>query len=87
MAIFTDIRATVAAISLFTFVLNIPFGYWRAGARRFSVSWFLAIHLPVPFIVAARIWLRAPWVYIPVFLASYFIGQYAGALIRAGRAT
>ena len=42
-------------IALLVFILNIPFGYWRANVKRFSSQWFLAIHLPVPFIIALRI--------------------------------
>lgn len=31
-----------------TFLVNVPFGYWRAGVRKFSPAWFVAIHAAVP---------------------------------------
>src|SRR5659263_785439 len=36
-------------------LLNLPFGYYRAGDRKFSIQCFLAIHLPVPLIFIIRI--------------------------------
>ncbi|MCK5137727.1 MAG: hypothetical protein KAR19_18220 [Bacteroidales bacterium] len=42
-------------ITILVLVLNIPFGYWRANVSRFSTQWFLAIHIPVLFIVALRL--------------------------------
>lgn len=70
-------------ISIFVFVLNIPFGYWRANVRRFSAQWILAIHIPVPFIVAMRILggIGFSW-YTYVFLvAAFFLGQKFGSLL------
>jgi hypothetical protein len=34
--------------------MNLPFGFWRAGARRFTLPWFLAVHAPVPLVVGVR---------------------------------
>jgi len=73
---------TALGISVFTLLFNIPFGYWREGTRKFSKGWFLAVHLPVPFIVAARLWFGASWHWIPLFLLSFFLGQWIGAKIR-----
>ena len=35
-------------------VVNLPFGFWRAGIRKFSVSWFAAVHLPILLGVGVR---------------------------------
>jgi hypothetical protein len=43
-----DDSLTVAAV---VFLLNIPLVYWRAGVKKFSLQWVLAIHLPVPLVV------------------------------------
>lgn len=43
---------TVAAL---VFLLNIPFGYWRANVRKFSFPWVLSVHVPVPFVIALRL--------------------------------
>ena len=71
------------ALTLVVFVLNIPFGYWRANVRRFSVQWFLAIHIPVPIIIALRILshIGFSW-HTYVFLVSgFFLGQQSGAVV------
>ena len=77
---------TVIGISLFTIVINLPFGYWRANVEKFSKAWFLAVHLPVPFVVAARLGFRVSLCFIPVFLFSYFLGQWLGAKWSKARA-
>jgi hypothetical protein len=70
-------------ISILVFALNIPFGYWRANVPAFSRQWFLAIHMPVPFIIAMRIFggIGFSW-YTYVFLvAGFFLGQRFGGLL------
>lgn len=70
-------------IALLVFALNIPFGYWRANVRRFSAQWFLAIHIPVPFIIALRIFsgIGFAW-YTYVFLVgAFFLGQRFGSVL------
>ena len=81
-----NLSAVVALILL----INIPFGYWRAAVRKFSLYWFLSVHLPVPFIIALRIFSGvgfALWTF-PLFIAAYFAGQFLGGRLyrwRAGR--
>lgn len=77
---------TVAMLALVVLALNVPFGYWRAGTRRFSVPWFLAVHLPVPVAIGLRIavggGLRLAT--LPVFVGAFFTGQFLGARLRVG---
>lgn len=70
--------------SLFAFILNIPFGYWRGGTRKFSRDWYLAIHIPVPVIVVMRIYFDLGWSWESyIYLITAFIlGQLTGKLIR-----
>jgi hypothetical protein len=73
--------------ALFVFILNIPFGYWRGGTRKFSRDWYLAIHIPVPVIVLMRIYFDLGWgwesyVYL---VTAFFLGQLTGKLIRKFR--
>ena len=71
-------------ISLGVFIFNIPFGYWRANVKKFSWQWVLAIHIPVPFIIALRIFehIGFAW-YTYVFLvAAFFLGQRFGAWLH-----
>jgi hypothetical protein len=72
---------------LLIFFLNIPFGYWRGGTRKFSLQWYLAIHLPIPFIVFIRIFFEYGWGYETyiVFILAFFLGQLAGKYIRKYR--
>lgn len=71
-------------VALAIFVVNLPFGWWRAGLRKFSMPWFLAIHAPVPLVVALRWAAEVPpgWQTLPLFVAAYFAGQFAGARLR-----
>ncbi len=71
--------ATILGICLFTMIINLPFGYWRTNVEKFSKEWFLAVHLPVPFVIAARLGFRVSFRFIPVFILFYFLGQWLGA--------
>jgi len=78
----------IALLALLIVLVNLPFGYWRHGLRRFSPTWFVAIHAPVPLIVGLRVGMALPWRLetFPLLAASYFTGQFLGARIRAKRA-
>jgi len=73
--------------SLLTFIINLPFGYWRQGSRRFSFNWFLYIHLPVPIIIGLRFLfeLGFEWVTYPALVLAFFLGQAVGAQYRKMR--
>jgi hypothetical protein len=72
----------VAAILVF--LINLPFGYWRSRVRKFSLQWILAIHVPVPLVVACRLLLGLGWhlVTFPVLITAFFAGQFAGSCIQ-----
>ncbi len=61
-----------------TFIITLPFGRWRVRCPKFSVSWFLAIHLPIPIIILMRLGAHFSYTYIPLFLASTVLGQLVG---------
>ena len=66
------------------FLVNILFGYWRANTRRFSIQWVMAIHIPVPLAIGLRLWLLGwSWVMLPLFVLTFFTGQYAGGRLRS----
>ena len=67
-----------------TFLLNLPFGWWRATLRKFSPAWFVAIHAPVPIVIGLRWALGLPfrWAVLPLFVAAYFGGQFVGSRLR-----
>jgi hypothetical protein len=68
---------------LLIIVFNIPFGYWRANVVKFSVQWFLAIHLPVPLVALLRKYTGSDGLGLTllIFLVAYFLGQYIGGHI------
>lgn len=72
----------VAALIL---LLNLPFGFWRAGARKLSPRWFVAVHAPVPLAIGLRYasGLGFHWQTLPLFVAAFFGGQWLGGRLRA----
>jgi hypothetical protein len=77
----------VWGLTLAVFCINLPFGYLRAGTRRFSWLWFVAVHAPVPLIVALRFLSGLGWrpVTVPIFAGAFFAGQFLGGRLRAWR--
>ena len=78
------ISATPVAIALVIFVMNLPFGAWRARLRKLSPAWFVAIHLPVLLAIAMRILLGVPFrlITLPLYVLAFFLGQLVGARAR-----
>ena len=76
---------TLVLVALAVFALNLPFGYWRAGVRKFSAAWFFAVHLPVPGVVALRLLsgLGFELITYPVLASSPAAGCTGGAGGRA----
>ena len=71
-------------VARFVFLLNLPFGYWRASSKKFSRQWFLAVHLPVPLVIALRIYSGLGWkpISFPVLVGAFFLGQFVGGRLR-----
>lgn len=70
--------------SVLVFLINLPFGYWRSRVPRFSAQWILAIHAPVPLVIACRIFFGLGWhlITFPVLIGAFFAGQLAGARLQ-----
>jgi hypothetical protein len=64
--------------------LNLPFGFWRASVEKFSRSWILAVHVPVPFVIAIRLLAGLGWhlITFPVLAGAFFTGQFLGGRLR-----
>jgi hypothetical protein len=71
-------------ISAVVLLLNLPFGYWRAGTKRFSLRWFLAVHVPVPLVIGLRLVSGIGWqiVTFPILIMAFFGGQLLGGLFK-----
>ncbi|PKL52610.1 MAG: hypothetical protein CVV37_00385 [Nitrospira bacterium HGW-Nitrospira-1] len=80
--VFSSNILPVIALSLFTFCLNLFFGYFRGKQKKFSFKWFLYIHLPIPLVVLARLFLHLDYRYIPILLLAAIAGQIVGARLE-----
>ncbi|WP_303722364.1 hypothetical protein [Malonomonas rubra] len=72
----------LAALLFFSFGTNLPLGYLRETSRKFSLHWFVLVHLSIPFIIALRIMFGFGWHVIPFTLACAVAGQVIGSRIR-----
>ena len=64
--------------------INVPFGYWRANVRKLSFPWFLAVHAPVPLVIAVRLLSGLGWHFItfPVLIGAFLCGQLLGGRLH-----
>ena len=73
---------SINELMLIVFLMNLPFGYLRGNAARFSKQWMMAVHIPVPFVVLLRIFSGLNWTVIPLLIVSDIAGQFAGGMLR-----
>jgi len=79
---FMALSIKVFTVLALTTILNLPFGYWRQGLKKFSWPWWLAIHLPIPIVIAFRIGLGIPYATVPFVILAAVAGQWAGGRLR-----
>jgi len=65
-----------------TMLINLPLGYSRARVRKYSLKWFLYIHLPIPLIFLARTLSHIEFKYVPIFVLAALIGQIIGGKLN-----
>ncbi|MBF0327819.1 MAG: hypothetical protein HQL10_01525 [Nitrospirae bacterium] len=75
---------SVLEITLLAFVLNIPFGYIRNHSKKFSLLWWLCVHIPVPLVIIIRLTLEVDYRLIPIFILISIAGQFIGGKIEFG---
>jgi hypothetical protein len=68
---------------LIVFIVNIPFGYWRANVKKLSLQWFLTIHIPVVIVIALRFLshIGFAWYTYLVLVTAFVLGQQSGGLV------
>ncbi|MHC4094100.1 MAG: hypothetical protein ACYSVY_28130, partial [Planctomycetota bacterium] len=78
------VTETILLVGLAVLLINLPFGYWRDGLRKFSPLWLVAVHAPIPGVIALRLLTGIGYQLIsfPVIIGAYFAGQYFGGLLR-----
>lgn len=70
---------------LVAFLLNVPLGYLRESCARYSVRWFVYIHLSIPIIVLLRMTYGFDWPVIPFTLGCAVVGQLLGGRMKRRR--
>lgn len=72
----------IALIGCAALIVNIPLGYAREGFRKFSIGWFVCVHLSVPLIAWIRLSNHVSAWGIPAFVVCAVLGQIAGGKVR-----
>ncbi|HET6365464.1 MAG TPA: hypothetical protein VFG02_10465 [Nitrospirota bacterium] len=74
----------ILSVAFIVFIVNLPFGYWRANEKKLSARWFLSIHAPVPLVIAIRMLSGLGWQFItfPIMIGAFFGGQFAGGKLH-----
>jgi len=73
----------IIIVSLIAMLVNVPMGYWRSTVKKYSVRWFLAIHLAVPLIFLLRVKSGLGYGYIPELVMSAVMGQLIGGKLES----
>ena len=73
---------TINELMFIVFLINLPFGYMRSKATKFSKRWMMAVHIPVPFVFLLRVFSGLNWTVIPLLVLSDIAGQIAGGKLR-----
>jgi len=68
-------------IFLAFFILNIPFGYLKAGVKKLGIKWFLYLHIPIAIEFLVRRYFNMSYYYIPIFMILLLLGQKFGAYL------
>ena len=76
---------TLALLTLIALVVNLPFGYLRAGSKKLSLKWFLYIHIPIPFLFILRTYAGVTYKYIPLLAVGAILGQFIGGRLNPNR--
>lgn len=69
---------SLALVTIAALVLNLPFGYLRGKTRKFSLMWFLYIHVPIPAIIVLRKYAGLGFTFVPVIAMGAILGQLIG---------
>jgi hypothetical protein len=72
------------SVAVAVLLINLPFGFWWEGVRKFLRHWFVAVHAPVPLVVGLRVLSGLGWhvATFPVLVGAFFAGQFLGGKLR-----
>ncbi|KAK8975446.1 hypothetical protein V6N11_057537 [Hibiscus sabdariffa] len=71
--------AKMFVIALLGMAANVPLGAWREHTKKFSVSWFVAVHAAVPFIAMLRKSVLMPKTAMALTIGASILGQVIGS--------
>ncbi|XVE99953.1 hypothetical protein REPUB_Repub03eG0244400 [Reevesia pubescens] len=71
--------AKMLAIALLGMGANVPLGVWREHTKKFSLSWFAAVHAAVPFIAMLRKSVLMPKTAMALTIGASILGQVIGS--------
>ncbi|KAK9277210.1 hypothetical protein L1049_006749 [Liquidambar formosana] len=71
--------AKTLAIVVLGMAVNVPLGVWKEHTRKFSLSWFAAVHASVPFIAMLRKSVLMPKKAMAFTIAASILGQVIGS--------
>ncbi|GMI84849.1 NON HOST RESISTANCE 2B [Hibiscus trionum] len=69
----------VLVIGMLGMAANVPLGIWREHTKKFSPSWFVAVHAAVPFIAMLRKSVLMPKTAIALTIGASILGQVIGS--------
>ncbi|MBA0727199.1 hypothetical protein Golax_000213 [Gossypium laxum] len=69
----------VLVIGMLGMAANVPLGIWREHTKKFSPSWFVAVHAAVPFIAMLRKSVLMPKTAMAFTIAASILGQVIGS--------
>jgi len=77
----------IVKAALSVIITNLPFGYWRASTRKYSIDWFLSVHIPVILVVVFRFYFEIGFDFYtyPILILSFLCGQFFGGRIQKFR--
>ena len=75
----------VLGVVFLAFIISIPCGYIRQNYPKFSITWWILIHLPIPLIILLRIKAGLNWHFIPMTLGGSVAGQVLGGAMHRRR--
>lgn len=71
--------AKMLAIAAMGMALNVPLGMWKEHTKKFSLSWFAAVHAAVPFIAMLRKSVVMPKSAMALTIGASILGQVIGS--------
>jgi len=74
----------LAILLLFAVLANVLLGFLRESSRKYSLRWFVYIHLSIPAIILLRLHYGFGWSLVPLTLLCAVGGQITGGWIRRG---